>query len=498
MAKKGTTGGPRARRMSAEDLERRRQYKSRHEREMMWQRRAIIAAVALVTVVVLILGYAIFFEQIIHPRQAVFTINGHKVSTSDFEERVRFTRWQTASEIRQLYNLSGGNIDLIQQYASQQLSYLQSPILMGSQVRDQMEEDVIVEQGAKKMGIKIDKNGPEVDKQVDTFMGQLAGLSAPSAETATPTLTPTITLTPLVSSTPSSTPSETPIPSETPTLTPSATFTPPAITYTPSATLIPSATPVPTETATPGPSPTATLSPTPTESPTPTATLDATQIMGTIDASAKDFYAEANKTVDVGKSAIRDIFYYQAIRDAVQAELNKDIAPDELQVNARHMLFAFDPTNPQSTTPPTDEQKADAKARADAALLALQNGEPFADLAQAVSNDTGSATQGGELGWASPDGYVAAFKDAVLNSTIGEIVGPIETEYGYHIIQVEAREVRTLTPSELSTKQQKAFDDWLQALKDAAKIDERSDWMDRIPEDPSYNSLLGDILPINQ
>jgi len=217
-----------------------------------------------------------------------------------------------------------------------------------------------------------------------------------------------------------------------------------------------------------------------------------------LDAAAATFYKDAEKGVDVNLSFVRQLFYYDALLTALLYEIGKDVQPEELQVNARHMLFAFNPDNPSDPTPPTDEQKAAAKERADAALAALQDGEPFADLATTLSNDTGSAARGGELGWASPDGYAAAFKDAVLNATVGEIIGPIETEFGYHIIQVHAREIRTLTPDELTSRRNKAYQDWLTGEKDRAKIERRSDWLDRVPETPSYDSLLGDILPLSQ
>lgn len=474
--KKRTTGGPRQRRPIEADLERRRQHRSRAEREKLWQRRFTIIAAVLIAISVVVLIAALLFEQVVRPRQWITRVNSDEIQTSEFEDRVRFARWQAGEEVRQLYALTGGNADLIQQYGGTQIQNLRSPISMGSQVLDTMQEELVLAQGADELGISVDDAA--VDQKTDEIMAQLVGLRAPGQPTATTTLTPTLTLTPLVSPTASYTPTATL------TATPTATFTPPAQTATPTA--------EPTE----GPSPTPSLTPTPTETLTPTPTLESAMIQGTIDAARQDFYDDAQDNVEVPRAVVRDVFYYEALRDAVREHLGQDVAAEELQVNVRHMLFAFNPSNPQDTTPPTDETKADAKARADAALAALQDGEPFADLATAVSNDTGSAAQGGELGWASPDGYVAAFKDAVLNSTIGEIVGPIETEYGYHIIQVQGREVRTLSASEISSRQQQAYTDWLDGLKAVADIEVREDWLERIPEDPTYNDLLGDILPI--
>lgn len=469
MAKKGTVGGPRARRITEADVKRRRQYKSRAERDRLWQRRVLFATIGLVALSVLVLIAALFYEQVIRPSEAISTVNGDEIKTRDFQNRVRLIRWLTAEQIRELYFLTGGNVDTIQQYAGQQINDLRRPQIVGSQVLDEMEEEMILKQAAKELGVTVDEAA--VDEQVNRYMAQRLGLTVPSEETPTPTLTPTITPTPLVSPTPSSTP----VPTETPTPVPTATLV---------------------NTATPGPSPTPTVPPTETPIPSPTPTLEPSVVVATLQSEAGDFYKKAQDAVDVSRSAVRELFYYDALRTALLEELTKDLPQEELQVNARHILISFNPDLPPGQAPPpTDEQKAAALARAEAVMQALQDGEPFADLAKAMSNDS-SATHGGELGWASPDKYVAAFKDAVLNAAIGEIVGPIETEYGYHIIQVHGREVRPLTPGELSTRRQQTYQTWLDERKAAAQIKRRSDWLERVPEDPSYNRLLGDILPI--
>lgn len=136
-----------------------------------------------------------------------------------------------------------------------------------------------------------------------------------------------------------------------------------------------------------------------------------------------------------------------------------------------------------------------ALERAEAAMVALQDGESFTALAQVQSDDTGSALQGGELGWANPEGYVDNFKDVVLNAEIGAIVGPVVTEYGYHIIQVNGREMRELTDSELATRRDMVFQLWLDELKAGATIVRHDDWLNYVSEVPSYDDLLGDILP---
>lgn len=63
----------------------------------------------------------------------------------------------------------------------------------------------------------------------------------------------------------------------------------------------------------------------------------------------------------------------------------------------------------------------------------------FAAMAREYSEDPGSATQGGSLGWFSRGQMQPAFEEAAFSATPGQIVGPVQTSYGYHLIKVEAR-----------------------------------------------------------
>lgn len=68
------------------------------------------------------------------------------------------------------------------------------------------------------------------------------------------------------------------------------------------------------------------------------------------------------------------------------------------------------------------------------------NKDNFAQKATELSEDPGSAQQGGSLGKADITKFVKEFKDAVLNAKAGEIVGPVKTQFGFHIIYVEAKD----------------------------------------------------------
>lgn len=464
MAKKSTVGGPKARRQSAEDLERRQQYLSRAERDQRNQRWAVRIISGLIALSVIILLFALFWEQIWQPRQTILTVNGTEVSTGDYQDYVRFRRWQTAEQIRNFYNITGGNLEMFGEEYSQQISSmitsLRTPTVLGLEALDELEESLLIEQKAKELGLEVDDAA--IDAKVEEYMAQRVGLNAPSAPTATPTLEPTITPTPLVSPTPTNTP----LPTNTPTT-------------------------VPTEEGAPTATPTQETTPTATF--TPTATLANDEVQATIDAHQDEYFDTAKDDADVSRDTVRKVFYYEALREAVAEYMGQDVARDELQVELSHILISFDPES--QGIPPTDEQKAAALERANEVMAALQSGEPFADLAKAVSDDPGSASSGGYYTWTNPDNWVDAFRDAALNSTVGEIVGPIETEYGYHIMQVHGREIRPLSDSELQSKRDQIFSDWLTEQKASAEVSRRDDWRDRVPNDPSYNSLLGDILP---
>ena len=68
----------------------------------------------------------------------------------------------------------------------------------------------------------------------------------------------------------------------------------------------------------------------------------------------------------------------------------------------------------------------------------LDRGEPFTQLA-ALSTDTYSAERGGDLGWFTVFGMVYTFESAVYTAPEGQVVGPIRTQFGYHLIRVTGK-----------------------------------------------------------
>jgi len=96
--------------------------------------------------------------------------------------------------------------------------------------------------------------------------------------------------------------------------------------------------------------------------------------------------------------------------------------------NAQHILVNFG----------TDTNAA--KQKADQIAQRLKSGEDFTKLAAENSDDAGNKFKGGDLGWFGKGAMVKEFEDAVLGAAIGDIVGPVKTQFGYHIIRVKNRQ----------------------------------------------------------
>jgi peptidyl-prolyl cis-trans isomerase D len=86
---------------------------------------------------------------------------------------------------------------------------------------------------------------------------------------------------------------------------------------------------------------------------------------------------------------------------------------------------------------PLGKDDAAAKKLAEDVLAQAKSGKDFGALAKQYSQDTGSAQNGGDLGWSDRSAFVAPFADALFSMSPGEIRGPVKSEFGYHIIRLD-------------------------------------------------------------
>ncbi len=106
-------------------------------------------------------------------------------------------------------------------------------------------------------------------------------------------------------------------------------------------------------------------------------------------------------------------------------------------VHASHILFTVDPSRDSVQTKKTAQRVAQE----------ARQGRDFAALARQYSQDQSNAQRGGDLGWFPKGRMVKAFDDAVFKGKPGEVIGPVRTQFGWHVIKVLARDSRELKVS---------------------------------------------------
>lgn len=141
------------------------------------------------------------------------------------------------------------------------------------------------------------------------------------------------------------------------------------------------------------------------------------------------------------------------------------------EINARHILIK----------PSVILSDEGAKKELKGFIKQIQTGQTtFGKLAEQYSQDPGSASQKGELGYQSPDAYVPEFKNKIETLPVGQISQPFKTVHGWHIVQVLGRRQVDRTDAALKSKAYRLlftrkFNEesttWLQELKASAFIE---------------------------
>ena len=166
------------------------------------------------------------------------------------------------------------------------------------------------------------------------------------------------------------------------------------------------------------------------------------------------------------KDFFKNQLRYDLLQAKVEDNLKAGIARTADMVWARHILVE------------TEEE-------AQAALDRINAGEEFADVAAEVSTDS-SASKGGDLGWFTEGTMVPAFNDAAFSQEIGTISEPVQTDFGWHLIQVIGHEERPLTSSQYDTAVQTAYQNWLDGYSEQLDINLDGYNADMVPTDPAF------------
>jgi peptidyl-prolyl cis-trans isomerase C len=195
------------------------------------------------------------------------------------------------------------------------------------------------------------------------------------------------------------------------------------------------------------------------------------------DIGREQVFEQALQQAGLTEEQLRQQIREQLPVQKVQERVAGDAEPSQEEVEK----FYEENKAAQFTTP---EQRCarhilfnkDQKQKAEEVKGQLQNGADFAELAKEFSQDPASAEQGGDLGCLGQGETVASFDEALFNAREGEIVGPVETEFGYHIIEVtdvKPQSTQPLEAVEFQIREQLASD--LQAQEFSAWIQQQEE-----------------------
>ena len=458
---------------------------ARLERERRQTRTIIIIAAAVVGIVLGMIGTSLLKSAYLEPRQPVARVGEEKITTAQFQARVRLQRQQIINQYMQYTQFAqmfGMDFTAqLQQFESQLSDASAEPL--GQSVLDSMINEILIHNEAAKLGITV--SDEETQDRLQSAFGffpngeptatvtptevVLPTISAEQAAIVTITPTATLELTPPGTATETTTPLPTATLDLTTTATASATLDLTATvtaTLEPTATLPPSATPTSTQTSTPEP----TATPAPTATPLTQADFD------------ENFAQNMEMFSGLGltEADYRGLVKFDLLRSKIFDYVTADMKPFDEQVWARHILVA-------------DE------ATANSVRERLLKGEDFAAIAGELSTDTSNKDTGGDLGWFGKGTMVPPFEEAAFSQKVGEIGKPVQTDFGWHILQVIGHEDRPLTADQFDQAKQNAFSKWLEDLRAKAEADgliETFDyWKGRIPLDPTLQDALNPPAP---
>lgn len=143
------------------------------------------------------------------------------------------------------------------------------------------------------------------------------------------------------------------------------------------------------------------------------------------------------------------------------------------EVHARHILIRV----PENAS---EAEIAHAKKQIEDIQKELENGADFAELAKKYSQDSGSAQNGGDLGWFRRGQMVQEFEDVAFSLEPGQVSDPVRTQFGFHVIKVEEKkpaqhpelaQIRDRVLKDyIESERTKRFEKFYSELKAQAKI----------------------------
>ena len=186
-----------------------------------------------------------------------------------------------------------------------------------------------------------------------------------------------------------------------------------------------------------------------------------------------DFIDNLSVETRMTEANIKQLFKFQLLADKVRDEVTRDVTVEEEHVNARHILLGL----------MNRELALDVLER----VLA---GEDFAELANEFSIDTASASDGGELGWFPRGGLIAPLDKIVFDSEIEIVTTLVETQFGYHIVEVLGREIRRVQEEIVRQRRSETYEQWMAEVYDSSVVNTFDWWESKVPTEPTLEQYF--------
>ncbi len=420
-----------------------KKYIARSQREQKERRKMLIGAGIVFGVILLVLVIGVLDQTVFKDNRPVAKVNDQTIRTEDFVKRVKLQRMNRNSLALQYYQFGQSLGADFSQYIQSIQTEMDNPVQFGSGVLDFMIDEIVINNYAQAEGISVSEE--EVQRELQSQFGFYPDGTPTPENTPTPYTTSTMSAEQyqVITATPIAEPTESPATEET-----EAVETTPATEV--------EATEVP-ETE-------------PTEEPTPFPTATPYTQAG----FEENFNAslETYQEIGITRQDLVDGLRNQLIYEKVFDKITADVQTEEEQIWARHILVG------------TLEE-------AIAVINRLENGEDWDVVAAEVSTDDSNKDRGGDLGWFGKGVMDPAFEEGAYALEVGEISQPVQSSFGWHVIQMVGKEVRPLEASRLQQLQTQEFADWLEAQKanyTIEKYDERV--AEVVPSEPAFDTRL--------
>lgn len=444
---------------------------ARLERERQQTRIILYTFVGIIAAVVLLLVYGWLDINYLQLNRAAAKVGDQEISVGALESRVKLRRQQLIGQFAQYQQFQQFGLDVTSQIQSIE-GQLNTPVLVGQSMLEEMINEELIRQEAAKRGITVSEE--ELNARIQSEFGYFPNGTPTPTLTVTPFNTPAEPASLLEFLTPTPEATSTALPTATVDTAPTATTQP--IEGTP-AEVTPEATNTlePTATATIVPSATPTAGPTST--PFPTATPYTQEgFEGVVDETIENL-----KQYGLDEDYLRNFIETVILREKLREQITADVQPFDEQVRARHILVA-------------DE------ATARDIITRLQAGEDFAELARELSTDTGSAVQGGDLGWFGKGMMVPEFQDAAfaLQNPGDFTTEPVSSTFGFHIIQLLGKRESALSPEAFESAKDAAFQEWLTSAREEYGVEIFDTWQQRVPTEPNFITAATEAAKVGQ